>query len=192
MWTQVLLKPWWARALASACTAAVLYPLLGFLLVRPPHFDPLRVVVVTAAVALLVGVVVAAMTQKSHQAYVNILNKLESPHRPAAVGASRGGPVPADAGVRNAAIRVGELRLRTAQRCKRIWLIVACFFGLALTSGPLWGDPFPPRQKLFHWVVIALAVWAMGSAWYSSRRVQHRLEVLRSADLHNAPIGEAR
>lgn len=191
MWTRILLQPWWSRALVWAFLAAVLFPILGLLLAGQANPHPWRAVVVTAAVAVFVGVVAAATTHRSHQAYANVLNELESPHRSAAIDASRTGPVPTDAGVRDTAIRLGELHLRAAQRGKRIWLIVACFFGLALTSETLWGDPFPPRQKLFYLIVVALALCAMGWAWYSSRRVQHRLEMLRSADFHNAAIGGA-
>ncbi len=68
---------------------------------------------------VIFGLVVAALTGNSHRAYTYGLVRRDPAQRTAAVDASFRGPVPVDAPVRDAAIRITGRRLRLA----RFWLV---------------------------------------------------------------------
>jgi hypothetical protein len=155
-----------------------------------------RLLAVKLSTVVVVALVVAATTHNSHKAYTKALDGLASRQRSAAIDASGRGAVPTDAAVRDAAIRVGEVRLAAARRWRRIWLILACVFGLGLAfeaTGPFSTGPssaLAPTPD--QWLAVGLMFCAAVAAWYVSRRTEQRLVTLRApTDIGKMALGGA-
>jgi hypothetical protein len=187
LWTGLMFKPWWARALPWFFGVAGAFAVIAGIrwLTGESSFHPSRTIAVGAAVAVFVGLVAAAATHRRHRAYTKALDGLPPPDRSVAIDASWHGPVPAGARVRDAAIRIGEIRVAAAQRSKRIWLYVTVFLGLAVAldvGSKYLFEPVSNRDLPFYGTLIALTTCAAVSACYASRRTQHRLVVLKRTD----------
>jgi hypothetical protein len=188
---RLMLKPWWVRALPGFSVVAVAYAVTAGVrwLAGEPPTHPWRTIAAATAAAAIVGLVAAATTHRRHQAYTKTLDGVPAPERSAAIDASWHGPIPADARVRDAAIRVGEIRVAAAQRAKRIWLYLTAFLGLAVAldvGSKYLFEPVSNRDLPFSGTLIALTSCAAVLAFYTSRRTQHRLEVLKRTDPDNA------
>lgn len=185
MWTRLLLMPWWARALASAGVLAVLTVLEwgARWLAGDPYPDLLSRLAANAVVIVIFGLVVAMCTAGSHRAFWIDLAGLDRARRSAAVDASFGGPVPADAPVRDVAIWVTQRRLKRARFWRVFWLVVLSLnVAIGVFMLVRWGTPFEADD----WVEIGVDVCLTVAAWYVSVRVEHRLQLLRQTGSFDA------
>jgi hypothetical protein len=105
-------------------------------LATDPHESWLSALAWNVAGILLFGLLVAAFTSNSHRAYAYALAGLDPAQRAAAVDASFRGPVPVDAPVRDAAIRVAGRRLQSARFWRVLWLVLLCL--IILSAGRDW------------------------------------------------------
>jgi hypothetical protein len=199
MWARIVLKPWWARALAVAGVDTVLEAVYwcagwigGYHLADNPqntYHNVLLTFAVQAAGVVIFGLLVAASTLNSHQAYTNALAGLDPAQRSAAIDASFRGPVPVDAPVRDAAIRVAWRRLYVARFWRVMWLVLlglillAADVGLALGTWPSYWGPDD-------WVNFAVIPGFTIAAWYVSLSVKHRLQTLGQTQIQS-PFGTA-
>jgi hypothetical protein len=197
MWIRITLQPWWARALIWSLIAAVVFAVAVCVrwLAGVGYADSWEAIARLGAGAVIFGLVAATTTRGRHKAYISALDGLSSRDRSAAIDASSHGSAPADARVRDAAIRVGEIRLAGAHRWKRIWLFLMFLAVLSLVLnavGPfLEGGSWTPTDPASAAIVAALCLCATVSAWYRSRRVSHRIKMLRGADFGEAAVGSA-
>jgi hypothetical protein len=200
MWTRIVLKPWWARALISAgvCAIFVAADWRAHGWAADPHESWLFTLVGHVEGIVFFGLLVAAFTSNSHQGYTNVLYGLDPARRSAAIDASFRGPVPADAPVRVAAIRVAGRRLQSARFWRAIWLMLSCVAVISLlahivnTAALLAHDPWKPGTD--NWqagtcftltIILCFAV-----AWYVSLDVKHRLQALGQTQMLS-PFGTA-
>lgn len=178
MWTRLLLKPWWARALASAGVAAVLVA-IGWCarwLAGDLYPDVWSMLAEHAASIVVFGVLVAASTTSSHRAFWIDLARLDPARRSAAVDASFGGPVPADTSVRDVAIRVTQRRLKRVRFWRVFWLVVLCLrVAFGVVGLVRWGAT---SLQADDWVWVGFNLCFTVAAWYVSVRVKHRLQLL--------------
>lgn len=182
MWTRILLMPWRQRAFVAAGVDAVLN--MPDWLVRglgpDPHELWLFALLHKVMGIAIFGLVVAACTQNSHRAYTNALAGLDPAQRLAALEASFGGPVPVDAPVRDAAIRVTRRRLTVA----RSWRVVGLILVGLLLVGVLQLAAHPALSTRLSeldaadWFDIALAFGLAVTACYASLNAEHRLQLL--------------
>ncbi len=186
MWTQFLRKPFWARVfIAAGCNA-----ILGTVMecadrLGGEHADnPFHDVYALAGYVvgnLIVGLLVAALTDNSNRGFTRALWGLNPAQRSAAVDATFRGPVPDDASVLYAAIRVAAHRLNLARFWRTIWLV---FVGLPILGagvGLALGTFQPTGSKPSEWILFALLLSFMVSACYVSMTLKRRLEMLRQA-----------
>jgi hypothetical protein len=176
MWTRLLLKPWWVRALAPAGVLAlvVVEGLCAHGLAAYPHRSWLVALAERVAVIVIVSLLLAASTVNSHRAYTNAVAGLDSEQRSAAIAASVRGAVPADAPVRDAAIRIARARRVSAVRW-RPWL--TAWLGLAaldlVLSRWLTGE-----KSSTDWTDLVVILCFAAGAWYVSLSVERRLKAL--------------
>jgi hypothetical protein len=190
MWTRFVLKPFWARVLVVSGVYAILNAVQwcarGF---RGFGADPhqswwftLEFWSVYVAGIVISGLLAAAFTNNSHQAYTYALAGLDPAQRSAAVDASFRGPVPADAPVRDAAIRVAWRRLGTALFWRQLWLVLLGLAVLAvggsLARGFLFGTWPSSGWSTHDWISSAVVVGFTVAAWYVPRSVKNRLQML--------------
>jgi hypothetical protein len=131
MWIRIVLKPWWARAFASAGVYAILVA-AGWCahgLAADPHESWWFTLAGHGTSIVILGLLVAAFTGNSHRVYANALAGLDSAQRSAAIDASFRGPIPVDVRVRDAAIRVAGRRLQTARLWRTPGLLLLCLGG---------------------------------------------------------------
>lgn len=194
MWTQFLRKPFWARVFIVAGCNAMIDTVMecGDWLGGYPPVDPYNVYRLAGYVAgsLIFGVLVAAFTSNSNQAFTRALWGLNPAQRSAAVEATFRGPVPDDASVLYAAIRVAGQRLSLARFWRTIWLVFVGLPVLAAVIELALGTFEPAESKPSEWILFALLLYFMVSACYVSVSVKHRLEVLRQAWIQS-PLGTA-
>jgi hypothetical protein len=188
MWTQFLRRPFWARVFIAAGFNAILgiVAMCADWIGGHPPADPYNVYGLAGhiAVLLLGALLVAAFTSNSNQAFTRALWRLSPAQRSAAVDATFRGPVPDDASVLYAAIRVAGHRLNLARFWRTLILVlvgvhvVAAGAGLALgtITSPASTDSLPSD-----WISLAIVLYFMASVCYASISVKHRLEVLRQA-----------
>jgi hypothetical protein len=110
-----LLQPFWVRALVAACPLPIVMTVMFASIGREAEFWGWELGF-TGVVALVAGLIGAALTEPAHLAYTEALEDLPADQRSAAVTAMWRGPVPDDARVRDAAIRVGEAYLAKSRR----------------------------------------------------------------------------
>jgi hypothetical protein len=192
MWTRIVLMPFWARVLAAAGVFALLKAVdwCAHGLAADAQ-SPWWVPVVGIVLGMVVfGVLVAAFTDNSHLAFNNALAGLDPAQRSAAVGVSFRGPVPVDAPVRDAAIRVAQRRLQSALFWKAICLALLCIAGLCVIAG-LANETLPSGWVHEHWTTLpsgyllgslidaAVILCFTAAAWYVSLSVKRRLQALR-------------
>jgi hypothetical protein len=181
MWIRFVLKPWWARALIAAFGCGIVrtasWCLRGLLL--DSHGRSSFAIAGSVAAVVILGLLLAAVTIRSHAAYTEALAGLDSSQRSAAVGASLRGPVPADPRVRDAAIRVAERVASSAHAWRRRYLILLALVvlgvGLRLAM-----DGWPIRWDQDDWILGALFIGAAAVSWWRSISARNRLQVLRS------------
>jgi hypothetical protein len=173
-----MLKPWRARALASAGVYAILVA-AGWCargLAADPHESWSFTLGGHVANIVIFGLLVAAFTSNSHLAYTNAFAGLDPAQRSAAVDASFRGPVPVDAPVRDAAIRVAGRRLYSTRSWRVVLglLVFAAGVGLALGTWPSGWDPDG-------WINFAVILGISVAGTYGSLSAKHRLQTLRQA-----------
>jgi hypothetical protein len=174
MWTRFLLKPWWVRAWASAgvYAAIVTADWCARGLPPDPHRSWLYTITDHAASIVFAGFVVVTVTDTAHRAYANALAGLDPAQRWAAVDSALGGPMPVDAPVRNAAMRLARLRVQSAQT-SRAWLMV--LLGMTFLSAlVIW----PSGRKTAEWVYFLAIPCFVAAAWRASLSVERRLQTL--------------
>src|ERR1700739_3091181 len=90
VWTRIVLKPWWGRAIMSAGVNAILAApgWCAHGLATDPHESSLSALAWNVAGILLFGLLVAAFTSNSHRAYAYALAGLDPAQRAAAGDAS--------------------------------------------------------------------------------------------------------
>ncbi len=187
MWTRIVLRPWWARALASAGVYAIY--VAAYWWARGLAADPYQLAKHVASIVIF-GLLVAAFTSNSHQAYTNALAGLDPAQRSAAVDASFRGPVPVDVPVRDAAIWVAGRRLQSARIWRVMWLVLLC---LGVLSFVLAWIGRGSLGKLMTGIIFAVILCLTVAAWYVSLSVKHRLQTLRqTGDSDEKSMGEAR
>src|SRR5262249_16640361 len=130
---------------------------------------------------LIVGLLVAALTDNSNRGFTRALWALNPAQRSAAVDATFRGPVPDDASVHYAAIRVAAHRLSLARFCRTIWLVFVVLPILGAGVGLALGTFQPTDSKPSEWILSGLVLYFMVSACYVSINLKHRLEMLRQA-----------
>lgn len=175
MWTRIMLKPWWARALAAAGVYAIGVAAVWCAhgLAASPHQAWLSTPAGQAVSIVFVGLLVAALTSSSHNACTNALAGLDPAQRSAAIDASFRGPVPVDAPVRDAATRIAGRRLYSARswRVMLVLIVLTACVPLARGAWPSWG----PEGWLYFAVILGFTV----AAWYEWLSSKHRLQTLR-------------
>jgi hypothetical protein len=178
MWTRLLLKPWWVRALAPAGVLAlvVVEGLCAHGVAAHPHRSWLVALAERVAVIVIVSLLLAASTTNSHRAYTNAVAGLDSEQRSAAIAASVRGAVPADAPVRDAAIRIARARRVSAVRWRP--LLTA---GLGLVAFDLVVDPWLIGSKSASWTDLVFILCFAAGAWYVSLSAGRRLQTLSHA-----------
>jgi hypothetical protein len=188
MWTQFLRKPFWARVFIAAGFNAFLgiVTMCADWLGGHPPVDPYNVYRLAGHVVglMLVGLLVAALTGNSNLVYTRALWGLNPAQRSAAVDATFGGPVPDDASVLYAAIRVAAHRLNLARFWRTLFLVLIGANVLAVGVGLALGTIRPTistNSLPSEWISLALFLYVFVSVCYVSISVQHRLEVLRQA-----------
>jgi hypothetical protein len=198
MWTRIVLKPWWARALAWAGVYAILNT-AGWCadgLAAGAYQSWFSTLAWHVASIVIFGLVVAAFTSNAHRAYTNALACLDPAQRSAAIDASFRGPFPVDAPVRDAAIRVGQLRLESARFWRVMWLVLLCWvvgWQALFAIGPHFWNRFWNEWDPDHLTGFAVCLFATVAAWYVSLSVMHRLQTLRrTGDFDVKSMGEAR
>ncbi len=193
MWTQILRKPFWARVFIVAGCNAILGAVmkcadwLGGHHADNPYHDVYALACYVVG-NLIFGLLVAAFTSNSNQAFARALWGLNPAQRSAAVDATFRGPVPDDAPVLDAAIRVAGQRLNLARFWRTIWLV---FVGLpVLVAGAqlALGTYQPTNSEPSDWIFLALLLYFMVSACYVSISLKHRVEMLRQARIQS-PFG---
>jgi hypothetical protein len=173
MWTRFLLMPWWSRTWAAAGAYAVVVTAQWCARGLPPdpHRSWLYTITDHAASIVFAGFVVAALTDTVHRAYANTLAGLDPAQRWAAVDSVLGGPVPVDAPVHSAALRLAALRRHSARTC-RVWLMV--LFGITslgvLVTWPSW--------RLGEWAFFTTVYCLVAAVWQASLSVERRLQAL--------------
>ncbi|MGO9506971.1 MAG: hypothetical protein ACLPXZ_06350 [Mycobacterium sp.] len=175
MWTRILLKPWWVRAQVSAGVFAVVVA-AGWCargLPPDPHESWLFTLAKHTASIVIFGLLAAAFTSNLHNVFTNALAGLDPAQRSAAVDASLRGPVPEDARVRDAAIRVAGCRIYSARswRVMLVLIIVVAAVPLAAGAWPSW-DPQD-------WIYAAAILGATAAAWYEWLSARRRIQTLR-------------
>ena len=200
MLIRMMLKPWWARVVAWACVLAAVIAVIecGSWLAGQPVQNPWRTIATISALAVPFAVVMAAATDPVHRAYTKALEGLPSRDGSAAIVAIWRGPIPTDPRVRDAAIRVGEIRIDEARRFNRFLRRFARFatagFGLIVGWGAIelllgaTGIAEPFRRGDLNLLVPA-AVFFVWGLWtlYAPRRIERRIEVLRRAPDFGTP-----
>ena len=165
---RVLLQPFWIRAAVAACPLAVAMGVV-FALIGDAGFWRWELGF-TGAVVLLAGLMAAGLTQPEHRAYTEAVDELPAEQQSAAVIAMWRGPIPADAQVREAAIRVGQVYLAKSRRKNHVaigFLVLLHCIRIATTHayGALVG-------------IVCAAVALMALIRYTSRRIERRMELL--------------
>jgi hypothetical protein len=195
MWTRILLKPFWVRALASAGVLAIVevadWCARG--LPADPHESSLSwlFTLVGRVVALAIfGVLVAAFTSTSNGILTNALTGLDPAQRSAAVAASFRGPVPVDAPVRDAAIRVAWRRLQSARFWRVLWLVLLGLGTLSWLMPRFVWKQGTPGWDIDDWINFAIVLCFTVAAWYVSLSVKHRLQTLGPTQIQS-PFGTA-
>jgi Protein of unknown function (DUF2510) len=197
MWIRIVLKPWWVRALVLAGVYALFDAVYdcanwlgGYHIADDPYHNVFTLAGHVAGIAIF-GLLVAAFTSNSHLAYTYALAGLDPAQRSAAVDASFRGPVPTDAPIRDAAIRVAGRRLQSARLWRVLWLVVLI---CAHVFSPVWEfvwktgtyDDLHPGD----WISFALVLCLTVAAWYVSISAKHRLQMLRQTQAQS-PFGTA-
>jgi len=175
MWTRIVLKPWWTRALTAAGVFAIVVA-AGWCARGLPADPPeswLFTLAKHIASIMIFGLLAAAFTSNSHNVYTNALAGLDPAQRSAAVDAAFRGPVPGDARVRDAAIRVAGCRIYSA-RSWRVMLILTVPAAGAAVATDAWQS-----WSLRDWICAAAVLGVTASAWYEWLRAQHRIQTLR-------------
>jgi hypothetical protein len=178
MWTRLLLKPWWVRALAPAGVLAlvVVKGLCAHGLADYPHRSWLVALAERVAVIVIVSLLLAASTINSHRAYTNAVAGLDSEQRSAAIAASVHGAVPADAPVRDAAIRIAGERRASSLRW-RPWSTVL----LGLAAFDLVVDPWLIGSKSIKWTDLVFILCFAAGTWCVSLSARRRVQTLSQA-----------
>ncbi len=178
MWPRIVLMPWWARALAAAGGYALVVALswCEHGLAGDPQQSWSFTLTSHVANVVIFGLVVAAFTSAAHSAYAYALAGLDSAHRSAAINASFRGPVPVDASVRDAAIRIAWRRLQSARSWRVLLGLLVLFEGLALALGK-----WPSGWDLEDWIDFAAFLVIAVGAWFLSQSLKHRIQMLRQA-----------
>jgi hypothetical protein len=177
MWTRIVLKPWWTRALAAAGVVAIVNA-AGWCangLADDPHESWLFTLAKHGASIVIFGLLAAAFTSNSHNANTNALAGLDPAQRSAAVDASFRGPVPGDARVRDAAIRVAGWRLYSARSWRVMLVFIVLVAGVALGSGA-WAS-----WDSEDWIYAAAILGVAATAWYEWLSAKRRVQTLRAA-----------
>lgn len=181
MWIRFLLKSFWVRALAAAGVFAlvvVAYWCAHKLASNPhnPHQSWVVALTGRVAVIVIVGLLVAAFTGGSHRVYAHAVAGLDTAQRSAAIAASVRGPVPVDAPVRDAAIRIAGERRASALRW-RPWSTVL----LGLAAFDLMVDPWLIGSKSTNWTDLVFILCFAAGTWCVSLSARRRLQTLRQA-----------
>ncbi|WP_428339789.1 hypothetical protein [Mycobacterium sp.] len=135
MLLRLAMQPFWVRALVYGASFGVLYGL--FSLTDGLQTVP-SAVVSTLFTSVVYGTVMAFAVRSVHTEMTEAVAGLDAGGRSKALAAVSDGVVPADAAVRNAAIRIGNayLRQKTGAQLKReewwIWLAMLFFVGIAI------------------------------------------------------------
>ena len=196
MWTRILLKPWWARTLAVAGVDAVLGAVdwcarwLGGDQLADDHYHNVYTLAVQVAAILIFGLVVAGCTGNSHLAYSTALAGLDPVQRSAAVDASFRGPVPVDARVRDAAIRVALRRLCVARFWRVMWLVLLGLWVPLVAVVLVRGETRSLNLHLEDGINFAVLLYLTVAAWHVSLSVKHRLQTLGQTQIQS-PLGVA-
>jgi hypothetical protein len=161
-------------------------------LATDPHESWLSALAWNVAGILLFGLLVAAFTSNSHRAYAYALAGLDPAQRAAAVDASFRGPVPVDAPVRDAAIRVAGRRLQSARFWRVLWLVLLCLLILSAGAGLAQGT-WPSAWEADDWFNFAVILFFTVAAWHASLSARDCLQILRqTSDFDVKSMGGAR
>jgi len=179
MWTRIALMSWWARALTAASPLAVVVA-AGWC-ARGPASDPpeswqLTLAMHVASIGTF-GLLAAACTSNLHKDVTRALACLDPGQRSAAVDASLRGPVPEDARVRDAAIRVAGCRIYSSRSWRIIFIFIVLGAGVAVATDA-WQS-----WSLRDWINAAAVLGVTATAWHECVSAQHRIHTLRQ----NAP-----
>lgn len=185
VWTRILLMPWWARASVTAGVNAILLIPAWLIhgLGRDQHESWLYALMVQVGGIVIFGLLVAALTHNSHQAYTNALAGLDPAQRSAALHASFHGSVPVDVRVRDAVIRVNWRRLHVARFWRVFWLVPLVLVALVGPQGMR--SDFDAADWFNFAVVLGFAV----GAWSVSIAVKRSLEKLGQTQRAPGPAG---
>jgi hypothetical protein len=179
MWIRFLLKPFWARVFTVACAYGVvkIVDWCARGLPAEPSQSPWSTLGWQVVGAMISGLVLAAFTDNSHNAFAGALYGLDSRQRSEAIDASFRGPVPADPKVRDAAVRVAQRRVYATQFCtsnyRALLVLIVLFTGLGLALGT-----WPSGWDRADWMWTAALVCAAVATWYVSASAKRRLQIL--------------
>ena len=165
---RILLQPFWLRAVLAACPLAVAMTMV-FVMIGDAGSWPWELGLNGAAV-LLAGFIGAGLTQHAHWAYTEAVDELPAEQQSAAVIAIWRGPVPANARVRKAAMRVAQLYLAKSRRKNHVaigFLVLLHCMRIATTHA---------YGALACTVCAVVAIVAL--IRYTSRRIERRIEML--------------
>jgi hypothetical protein len=136
MLTRIALKPWWSRALIAAGILAVVVG-AGWCargLPADPEESWQFALAKPVAGIVIFGLLAAAFTSNLHTLLTRALAGLDPAQRSAAVDASLRGAVPEDAHVRDAAIRIAEARILSAQPWQIVFIFILLGAGVAVAT----------------------------------------------------------
>ncbi|MGB3482152.1 MAG: hypothetical protein WBB07_08035 [Mycobacterium sp.] len=183
---RVLLAPLWARALYWTVLGAVIVALLAGVFTASSRPLVLDWPVGTASYIAVTAVFGAALTwrsQTSRLPYTAQVAGLTSEQRSAAIRATTGGPLPADAEVVKAALRLGTVYLdqhkanrRRNQVMTGVLVTIAIFLLIvAAYDGDVWGLVYP----LVVLIVLPLTLWWTESKVSRTKRQNRELTQAR-------------
>jgi hypothetical protein len=180
MWTRIALMSWWARALTAASPLAVVVA-AGWcargLADDPPESWQLTLAKHVASIAIF-GLFAAACTTNLHKDVTNALVGLDAAQRTTAIDASLRGPVPEDARVRDAAIKVAGCRIYSSRSWRIIFIFIVLGAGVAVATDA-WQS-----WHLRDWINAAAVLGVTATAWHECVSAQRRINTLR----HAAPV----
>lgn len=183
MWLRLIGARCWMRWLVSAVLAGfIAAPIVALATPRAAHaMGWTRGLLVLAGFSLIIGALAAVVQEPICRSYAAALAGLSWPQRQQAVRALRRGGVPTDPAVRTAAVRVGELFVASTRPRSRLqassgWWVPGLWLVLALLE-VVGGD----MRRAVLWAGLAVVTVILSAqSWYRRRRIQDRLELLRS------------
>ncbi|PEG37749.1 hypothetical protein CQY20_14885 [Mycolicibacterium agri] len=180
-----MLLPWWARTVcATGLTWLVAFAGLAVQHARGHGFGipPLGFVLIGAG-CLIVAALIAIAWGQDRDRYLDALSVTTSKtERMQAIAAVRRGPVPENPRVREAAARMAQIQLGAIRGTRIATVTFSLLVAIWLFQGVLAALDHRPGEALLNAGIAALFAFALVSAPWTRRRLQARVETLRSTD----------